>query len=76
MKMFVVRDGIRTWQRPFGPSPFSLLFSLLQFFYCLIVFLLMGAVTLALLVAGVRKLDREEEGRRRSGSKNKGSPAA
>jgi hypothetical protein len=34
---------------------------------------IMGAVTLVLLVAGVRKLDREEEGKRRSGSKDKGN---
>jgi hypothetical protein len=32
---------------------------------------LMGAVTLVLLVAGVRKLDREEEGKRKSGSRDK-----
>jgi ascorbate-specific PTS system EIIC-type component UlaA len=37
---------------------------------------LMGAVTLVLLVTGVRKLDREEEGKRRSGSKNNEPPAA
>jgi hypothetical protein len=37
---------------------------------------LMEAVTLVLLVAGVRKLDREEEGKRRSGSKDKSSSAA
>ncbi len=37
---------------------------------------LMGAVTLVLLVAGVRKLDREEEGKRRSRSEDKEPSAA
>lgn len=37
---------------------------------------LMGVVTLVLLVAGARKLDREKEDKRRAGLKDKEAPAA